>query len=427
MATDHGKQRPCPSDHHHDRDLVGPDRADHDFDPTTGDRVVRDAAGTPAASAPAAREAAALDSLEGLATGDAFGAQFFVPDNMPVLHRRKLPPPVWPWTDDTETACSVLAVLRAHGTVDQDRLAASLARRHDADRGYGPATGRLLHLVRTGGRWRELAAALFDGQGSWGNGAAMRVAPLGAWFAGDPAEAARQAARSSEVTHTHPEAVAGAVAVAVAAAVAARSRPGPLRGRDLLEAVLGLTPPGRVHDGVAEARMLAGRPDPEFAAYRLGNGRLVSAADTVPFALWCAARHPDDYERALWTAASVGGDVDTTCAIVGGVVGARVGRDGVPAVWRRAREPLPGWLDGDDQGAGPAPCRPRDTDETGAPGRRDGVLRTASARRREGAPVRRHVSRRQAEPGRRTAEGKPPRKPAPERATRSELFGVRSR
>src|SRR5262245_24425657 len=55
---------------------------------------------------------------------------------------------------------------------------------------------------------------LVDGPGSWGNGAAMRVAPPGAFFAGDPAEAAWQAALSATVTHTHPEAVAGAIAAA---------------------------------------------------------------------------------------------------------------------------------------------------------------------------------------------------------------------
>lgn len=52
----------------------------------------------------------------------------------------------------------------------------------------------------------------------------------------------------------------------------------------------------------------------------LGNGRRTSAHDTVPFALWSAARSLGDYEQAFWVTAQAGGDVDTTCAIVGGVV-----------------------------------------------------------------------------------------------------------
>uniref|UniRef100_UPI000AF4728F ADP-ribosylglycohydrolase family protein n=1 Tax=Streptomyces acidiscabies TaxID=42234 RepID=UPI000AF4728F len=172
--------------------------------PSTGERLAR-----------------ALNSLRGLSVGDALGSQFFVPENYPLLARRELPPGDWQWTDDTEMACSVVAVLAAHHRVDQDALARSFAVHHDFDRGYGPAVNRLLRLVREGGDWRELSAALFDGQGSWGNGAAMRIAPLGAWYADDPEQATHQAEISAYPTHQHREAVAGAMAVAAAASLAA--------------------------------------------------------------------------------------------------------------------------------------------------------------------------------------------------------------
>ena len=301
-------------------------------------------------SLPSDAIATARDALNGLAVGDAFGAQHFVPDNLPALREHRLPPGEWPWTDDTEMACSVHRTIMRRAELDQDELARSFALHHDFDRGYGPAMNRMLRLVRQGGDWRELAAGLFDGQGSWGNGAAMRVAPLGARFPDDPARAAQQAALSATVTHTHPEAAAGAVAVAVAASRAAAGRIRQVTGADLMDTVLGLTPPGRVHNGVVEARDLLGQPHAEFAAHRLGNGRLVSAADTVPFALWCAARHLTDFEGALWATASAGGDVDTTCAIVGGIVAARVGTEGIPDAWRERTESLPAW----HRGAEPA-------------------------------------------------------------------------
>lgn len=60
----------------------------------------------------------------------------------------------------------------------------------------------------------------------------------------------------------------------------------------------------------------------------LGSGRRTSAHDTVPFALWSAARSLGDFERVFWTTAQVGGDVDTTCAIACGVVAA--GKSGRP-------------------------------------------------------------------------------------------------
>ncbi|MEO3854785.1 ADP-ribosylglycohydrolase family protein [Acrocarpospora sp. B8E8] len=280
----------------------------------------------------------ATASLHGLALGDALGSQFFVPANRQALTDRSLPPGPWQWTDDTEMACSIHRVLTEHGTIDQDELAASFAARHDFDRGYGPATNRMLRLVREGGDWRTLATGLFDGSGSWGNGAAMRVAPLGAWFAGDPARAVREAKASAQVTHTHPEAVAGAVAIAVAAATAAAQAD--LTPGRFLDQVLHHTPPSQVRDGITEARRLLPLTDPVLAARTLGNGRAVSAQDTVPFTLWSAARHLDNYEQAFWTTATAGGDIDTTCAIVGGIIATR---SPLPPHWPSSREPLPAW------------------------------------------------------------------------------------
>ena len=102
-------------------------------------------------------------------------------------------------------------------------------------------------------------------------------------------------------------------------------------------------PRGRVYEGIRAARGMADMPSAEFAAYELGNGRHTSARDTVPFALWVAARNLTDYEQAFWTTAAAGGDVDTTCAIVGGIVAAQVGLDGLPERWRAVCEPLPDW------------------------------------------------------------------------------------
>ncbi|MFG3498176.1 ADP-ribosylglycohydrolase family protein [Streptomyces sp. NPDC047928] len=284
----------------------------------------------------------ALASLRGLAVGDALGSQFFVPANYPLLKRRELPPGTWQWTDDTEMACSVLAVLAEHGRVDQDALARSFAEHHDFDRGYGPAVNRMLRLVREGGDWRELAAGLFQGQGSWGNGAAMRIAPLGAWYADDPEQATHQAEISSYTTHQHREAVVGCMAVAAAAALVADPA-GPPKPADLLDGVVALVPRSAVGAGLRRARDMLDYDDAQTVAAVLGCGRRTSAHDTVPFALWSAARALGDYERVFWTTAQAGGDVDTTSAIAGGVVAA--GRVGAPpAAWLERTEDLPGWL-----------------------------------------------------------------------------------
>ncbi|MFF3398696.1 ADP-ribosylglycohydrolase family protein [Streptomyces sp. NPDC002659] len=284
----------------------------------------------------------ALDSLRGLSVGDALGSQFFVPSNYPLLKRRALPPGPWQWTDDTEMAGSVLSVLAAHDRVDQDALAQSFAEHHDFDRGYGPAVNRMLRLIREGGDWRELAAALFNGQGSWGNGSAMRIAPLGAWYADDPEQATHQAEISSYTTHQHREAVVGAMAVAAAAALAADPA-GPPGAEDLLDGVIALVPRSAVGAGLRRARDMLDYNDAGTVAAVLGSGRRTSAHDTVPFALWSAARSLGDFERVFWTTAQVGGDVDTTCAIACGVVAA--GKSGQPpAAWLEQTERLPQWV-----------------------------------------------------------------------------------
>ena len=77
------------------------------------------------------------------------------------------------------------------------------------------------------------------------------------------------------------------------------------------------------------------------AASILGNGSMVTAQDTVPFALWSAACHLNDYEEALWATVSGLGDRDTTCAMVGGVVVMYTGVRSIPKEWLDCREPIP--------------------------------------------------------------------------------------
>ncbi|MFF6905691.1 ADP-ribosylglycohydrolase family protein [Streptomyces sp. NPDC012389] len=218
--------------------------------------------------ATAAGLTAARRGLEALALGDAFGERWFPlfrerRQAVNEIRARRTPQePLWHWTDDTALELALQRSLDERGLVDQDHLALCYALAFDADqaRGYGHGMHLLLpQLLAAPADWRALAPGLLDG-GSLGNGAAMRVAPLGARFHEDLDRVAEQAVLSAAVTHAHPDGIAGAVAVAVAA--------------------------------------------------------------------------------ALWATAEGFGDVDTTCAITGGVVGAATGTAGAPEEWLRRREPL---------------------------------------------------------------------------------------
>lgn len=286
-------------------------------------------------------------SLAGLSVGDAFGEGFFgFGANVEfAIPQRWLAPMPWPYTDDTVMAISIVEVLSRFGRIDQDELAGAFARRFEAEpnRGYGPTAARILGQILRGADWREASSGVFGGTGSMGNGSAMRVGPVGAYFADDLAETARQAVASAQVTHHHPEAVAGAIATAVAAAAAwqaGRAAECPDPGW-LLETAIEHTPPGLVRDGLRVAARLPADMDPVAAAAILGNGSQVTCSDTVPFCIWCSGKHLHDYEEALWAVVSALGDADTNCAIVGSIVALPAGAESIPSAWLAAREPLP--------------------------------------------------------------------------------------
>jgi ADP-ribosylglycohydrolase len=291
---------------------------------------------------PAAALARARVSLLGLAVGDAFGETMFGEPSESAkraAERRIVTRRPWRWTDDTAMALSIVEVLGRFDGIDGDALAAAFARRWlaEPDRGYGQGAVNVLSRVSQGVPWRLVAHQLFDGQGSFGNGAAMRAAPIGAYFAGDLERVRVEALRSAEPTHTHPDGAAGAVAVAIAAALVASG----IDRTQLLAHVVDHTPPGRTLDGLRRAADIALDADPIEVGAKLGTGRDVAAHDTVPFCVWVAARHLASYEDALWSATSQIGDRDTVGAIVGGIVVMATGEGQIPALWRAAIEPVP--------------------------------------------------------------------------------------
>src|SRR6266851_7412707 len=181
-------------------------------------------------------------ALDGLSVGDAFGECFFHPDRAQAILRghRETPPAPWRYTDDTEMALAIAEVLEAHGGIHQDELAQAFARRYQKNphRGYGATAFQILAAIHRGEPWHQASHEAFGGQGSMGNGGAMRVAPVGAYFANDLASVVEHARASAEVTHGHPDGQAGAIAVAVAAAWAWQNRDTPHRsGKDMLDTV----------------------------------------------------------------------------------------------------------------------------------------------------------------------------------------------
>lgn len=209
-------------------------------------------------------------------------------------------------------------------------------------------------------------------EGSCGNGSAMRVAPLGAFLAshwhGDEEEwsegsslcgfekrVVAEAALQAEPTHCHPEGIAGAIAITTLAHnVADASGRGYLdyanQDRIYYQNILRCTPKGQVWDGIAKARDLPYDMPVGKVIQVLGNGQHVTCQDTVPFCIYMAIKHlkqdagsPEMYEKAIIETSMAFGDVDTNCAIVGGVVGIVCPP---PTKWSQFCKPMEGLTEG---------------------------------------------------------------------------------
>lgn len=276
-------------------------------------------------------------ALDGIALGDCFGQTFFVPDKIArqrIKDREILNEP-WFFTDDTVMAIGIYRILEKYGKIDQDKLARVFAENYALDwhRGYGGTAHSILQSIGEGKDWREVAAEAFDGMGSMGNGGAMRVAPIGAYFADDMDKVLYYARASAEVTHAHIEGIAGAMAIAAASALFLNKRLGYYfgEGDTFLHDIADKLPESDTKYKILSAISIKKENSIDFVVSVLGNGMMLTAQDTVPFCLWCAVYYYTSMEEALWTAVSALGDRDTICAIVGGMVSLYV--DELPQKW----------------------------------------------------------------------------------------------
>lgn len=282
--------------------------------------------------------ATAKKSLLGTSIGDAFGETFFGPTQEieDRIYTRTISDDLcWYFTDDTIMSIAIYQSLEKYGAIEQDFLANTFASNYHRDtyRGYGGTMHSILRGIEEGKDWRNIAPAVFDGMGSMGNGAAMRAGVIGGYFAQDFVQLKEAAIQSAAVTHAHLEAQVGAMAVALAAGLAANQQFEPLDFSTFLSRIVQELPPSDTQSKINKALHLSSTYSIATAVSVLGNGLKMTAQDTVPFALWCAAAHLDDFEAALWKAVAGLGDRDTICAIVGSIVILSAKPDTVPASW----------------------------------------------------------------------------------------------
>jgi poly(ADP-ribose) glycohydrolase ARH3 len=267
------------------------------------------------------------------------------PDVDAILALNSVPEPfgghwqVGRYTDDTAMLLAVADWLAENPEHKEQQLFQSLSKHYDPARRFGPGTARIIETFRENPSvWNSLPTAFFE-QGSYGNGSATRVAPVGLYYHYHLPKLRSVAIRSSKPTHAHPLAKQGCVlqAAAVALAVRLAERFTPVVFLELLSREISALEELGEDITVFQAKLkimadgLRRAAKPAELVNELGNS--IKVHESVPAAVYCFLHAPDSFSTAISHAIFLGGDTDTIACMTGAISGAFVGYEGLPSVW----------------------------------------------------------------------------------------------
>ena len=279
-------------------------------------------------------------ALVGAAVGDAFGAPF---EGTSLVSRIELervaqdPAPLR-YTDDTHMTLGMAQSLVDRHGFDGAHMAAAFARNFADEpwRGYGAGPPQVFHLLRQGVPWNQAGCALFNGNGSFGNGAAMRVAPASVLAFRNMEQVMSLARQTAVITHAHQLGIEGAVLQACALSLALQREAGdPINHGAFLDTLQAYVDTAAYREKLEQTRRLlvlgehAGR---EEVVEQLGNG--IEALNSVPTAIYSFLRWSRSFRDVVTYAISLGGDTDTIGSMAGALAGAYQGMQDIPKTWR---------------------------------------------------------------------------------------------
>lgn len=281
-----------------------------------------------------------LGGMVGSALGDAIGELAFRRPDEAGLREMIAQRDVLVYTDDTAMAIGLAESIAQVGRLDEQHLGDTFRANFKREpwRGYAAGPPTVFSLVeKRGMSYSETARSLFGGQGSFGNGAAMRIAPVGLFFHDSP-DLYEQARTSASVTHAHPLGVDGAAVLAWAIAQAVKLNPRePFPLERFSQGLVDFARTPEIRGKMALVRALIGEGvPPSDAARRLGRG--VAVHESLPFAIYSFLRHPQSFEACLFCAILNGGDRDTLGAMACAVSGTYLGIEAIPQAWREKLE-----------------------------------------------------------------------------------------
>jgi len=277
-------------------------------------------------------------AILGCFLGDAFGSGFegMSPDKA-VFHLSSLSKRFSrQYTDDTDMTLALTESIIQSDKVDPQDIAKQFSLYCDLTRGYAIGAIKSILALRAGLKWHQVARIVFE-NGSFGNGAAMRVSPVGLFYHHDLESLQEAAIKQANITHVHPLGQWGAVMQAAAVGLAVNQNPRePFKKEEVtvqLREVLWQGPIeyvralNKIEEMFGQGRRLQALE----VVQSLGNG--VEAHFSVPSACFIAVTYSPDFCDAIRAAISLGGDTDTIAGMVGATVGAHIGEKGLPIEW----------------------------------------------------------------------------------------------
>ncbi len=274
-----------------------------------------------------------LGGMLGSALGDAIGELAFSYPSEKALWTIIAKSDLLQYTDDTAMALGIAESLGERRIIDPFHLGETFRKNFEREpwRGYGPGPPAVFTLVRQGYSYQEAAQSLFGGEGSFGNGSAMRITPIGLFFYNSK-DLYKRAAQSAEVTHTHPLAKDGTAILAHAVAMAVSLNPEKEFPIDHYLSELQKVPRTiKFKKRLLLVELIQEKADLHYAARELGTN--VTVHGSVPFAIFSFLRNPHSFEECLFHAIMVRGDRDTIGAMACGISGAFLGVENISSEW----------------------------------------------------------------------------------------------
>ncbi len=224
------------------------------------------------------------------------------------------------YTDDTQMTIDIARSLIAYQGINQDALAEQFASSYLWSRGYGPSAAKLLKAINKGQDWRNLNTKYFK-EGSYGNGAAMRIAPVALFYSNNPQLMQHAIKQSSVITHTHPDAIDGAKIVAQVIVYMLNDN----EGNVFEQLQKTQNPTYQTKLKTAQAwKVSNSKPTTKEVAKQLGNG--IQAINSTVTAIYLALRFiKQDYNKMIEFIQNLKGDTDTIATMAGAIWGAKNG------------------------------------------------------------------------------------------------------